>query len=69
MTGELRKEIKELIENELSVKTLSDVLDKINEIELKFNKIRDLLYSLCLQNLNNIEDAYNIADEMSGKLY
>jgi hypothetical protein len=69
MKGELRTQIKELVEDELSETTLDDLITFVNEVEDEFNKIRDLLDKVDLANLDNISDAFDIADVMSHRLY
>ena len=41
----------------------------INEIEGKFNTIRDLLNDIDIRNLDNIVEASEIATSMSNELY
>ena len=41
----------------------------INEIEQKFNTIRDLLNDIDIRNLENIVEACEIATAMSNELY
>lgn len=74
MSGELRKEIIHKLpqieghQNEIDIFE-GELKTFIDNVEEKFNKIRDFLDRVDLNNLGNISEAFDTADSMSDKLY
>lgn len=60
-----RQDILDKFDDELH----EDVNDVVNHFESKFQEIRDLLDGFSFDNLDKIEDARNLADNLAGELY
>ena len=60
-----RKEMEELFDDD-SLESLKDVLD---DMENQFNKIRDCLAGITINNLEDVVEAHDIARDSSDDLY
>lgn len=68
MKNSTRNKILKIVE-ECSDDIQDEIKNAIDDIEMKFVEIRDLLDKIDIHNLDNIEDAFKVADDMADELY
>ena len=70
MKGQKRNDLNAILdEEEVSDIVKESVKDLIDYVETKFDEIKDLLNNVSIDRLENITEAYELADSTSDELY
>ena len=70
MKGQKRNDLNAILdEEEVSDNVKESVKDLIDYVETKFDEIKELLSNASIDRLENITEAYELADSTSDELY